>query len=295
MFITKSFILVTFISWAACGPPETQQNARATEVAAGIFETLTAEAPTPTLTPTTTNTPTFTATSTSTPTNTPTRTPTRTPTPTRTMTPTPAAEAVIIADSVEVYERPGTNHLVEGIYRQGEELFILGQNNNCAWLKTISRDQLSGWISVDGGYLDLFLPCEGIAAGTYRPLTGVIVPNKRAGGYGEWGIDNQRDEDGVVILTHNEQVAMAVYIRSQESFTIRDLRDGIYYLYFSMGSEFDGRRFTDHPYDQRFEEPFDFTTTSTTYTIWNVTLHAVVGGEASSIGVPPDEFPDIGD
>lgn len=70
---------------AACGPSQAELDAQATEIAASIFGTQTAEAPTSTFTPT--PTPTFTPTST--PTDTPTPTFTPTPAPTSTPTPTP--------------------------------------------------------------------------------------------------------------------------------------------------------------------------------------------------------------
>ncbi len=64
---------------------ESQRNAEATEIAAQVFATQTAQAPT--LTPTASPTPTWTSTATATPT--PTASPTSTPTPTQTSTQTP--------------------------------------------------------------------------------------------------------------------------------------------------------------------------------------------------------------
>lgn len=78
----------------ACGPSEEELNATSTQIAANIFATQTAEAPTSTNTPTITSTPepTLTPTSTQTPTNTPTPIPTATFTLTPTITPTPTPE-----------------------------------------------------------------------------------------------------------------------------------------------------------------------------------------------------------
>ena len=74
--------LLAGIVLAACVPSQAELDAQATEIAAGLFATQTAEAPTDTPTPIPTDTPT------STPTHTPTATPTLTPTPTSTFTPT---------------------------------------------------------------------------------------------------------------------------------------------------------------------------------------------------------------
>ena len=71
-----------------CGPSEAQLSEQATQVAAEIFETQTAQAPTYTPTPTATATPTETPTPTATSTPTETPTPTNTPRPTATATPT---------------------------------------------------------------------------------------------------------------------------------------------------------------------------------------------------------------
>jgi hypothetical protein len=69
-------IIVVGVSLAACGPSQAELDAQATKVAADIFATQTAEAPTPTPIPTLTPTPT--------------ETPTPTPVPTPTFTPTPS-------------------------------------------------------------------------------------------------------------------------------------------------------------------------------------------------------------
>jgi hypothetical protein len=83
--ICLSLVIVWLMS--GCGPSQEELDATATQIAANIFATQTAEAPTETPTPLPTDTPTPTPTNTSTPTFTP--TPTETPTPIPTDTPTP--------------------------------------------------------------------------------------------------------------------------------------------------------------------------------------------------------------
>ncbi len=82
--------LAMALSLLACTSAEEKRNAQATEIAAGIFATQTAQAPTITPTFTPSPTPTFTPT----PTPTPTFTPTPTPTPTFTPTPEPTAQPI---------------------------------------------------------------------------------------------------------------------------------------------------------------------------------------------------------
>jgi hypothetical protein len=273
-------VLVGFL--VSCGPSQAELDTQATAVAANIFATQTAQAPTST------------PTSTPTPTKTPTATPTKTPTPTATSTPTP--DAIVIGNAVNVREGPGTEYSQQGQFNQNEELDIIGQFEDCAWLQVNSRNQsLAGWVSGDTRYVELQTNCGTIPEGTFRPLTGIIKPNQRGGGYGELTIDNGTTRDGVVILTFNDTAVMAVYIRSSDSFTMQGIRDGTYYLYFSTGEEWNGREFTVDPSRQRFEDAFEFTTGATTYTTWSITLHGVAGGTASAENVSESEFPDIGD
>jgi hypothetical protein len=86
----------------------------------------------------------------------------------------------------------------------------------------------------------------------------------------------------------------SAYIRAQESYTMRGLHDGTYYLYFTKGSNWNGNKFTADASYRRFDDPLPFTTTSTTYSIWRVTLHGVAGGTASARNVDEDAFPGVG-
>lgn len=272
IFLALTCLLVS------CGPTQAELNAQTTAVAASIFATQTAQVPTstPTLTPTSTATP----------------TPTKTPTP----TPTPTPDAIVIGNAINIREGPGTNYPQQGQFNKNEELDIIGQFEDCTWLKVSSRRQaLTGWVSGDARYVQLQTNCGNIPLGTFRPLTGIIKPNQRGGGYGEFTVDNGTARDGVVILTFNDTVVMVVYIRSSDSFVMQGIRDGNYYLYFSTGSEWNGREFTVDASRQKFEDAFQFTTGATTYTTWSITLHGVVGGTTSAENVSESEFPDIGD
>jgi hypothetical protein len=80
---------------SACGPSPAEQAGTATQAAANIFATQTAQAPTatPTFTPSPTATPTATPT--------PTSTPTPTPTETATITPTPTPDLMAVAPALD--------------------------------------------------------------------------------------------------------------------------------------------------------------------------------------------------
>ena len=92
-------ILMMALLLSACGPSEAEQAATATQVAANIFTTLTAQAPTATAT----HTPS--PTSTATPTSTPTPTPTETPTPSPTPTPGLSSAALTLEDLPTGFEQ----------------------------------------------------------------------------------------------------------------------------------------------------------------------------------------------
>jgi len=302
--LASRFIVIIFLTLTcllvSCSPSQVELNAQATAVAASIFASQTAKAPTPTptFTPTSTSTNTPTPTPTKTPTPTPTKTPTHTPTktPTQTATPTSTPDAVVISNTIIVLEGPGTNYPQQGKFNLLEELDIVGQYENCAWLKVSSRNQmLTGWVSGDARLIQFQTKCGNIPLGTFRPLTGIIKPNQHSGGYGELTVDNGTSRDGVVILTFNNNAVMAVYIRSSDSFTMQGILDGTYYLYFSTGTEWNGKEFTEAPSRQKFEDAFQFTTGTSNYTTWSITLHGVAGGTASAENVSESEFPDIGD
>jgi hypothetical protein len=97
-------LLVLTMLLAACGPSQEEIDATGTQIAANIFATQTAVAPTHTPTPTPTNTPTLTPTPTDTPTPTATPVPTDTPSPSPTNTPpaesTQSASSNINAESI---------------------------------------------------------------------------------------------------------------------------------------------------------------------------------------------------
>ena len=64
-----------------------------------------------------------------------------------------------------------------------------------------------------------------------------------------------------------------------------------------MGNEWDGTlmRFTQNKKYERFEDILEYKETSSSYTTYEVTLHAVEGGTAATEYVDPDNFPSVGD
>jgi len=115
-------------------------------------------------------------------------------------------------------------------------------------------------------------------------------------GEGELRIENGLDLDAVAVLSRIDGASVvAIYVLNHGNFTITGIQDGTYELYFTLGEDWDSERtrFTRRRSLSRFDDPFGFTTTATTYTAWTVTLHPVEGGTAETEPVPEDEFPDL--
>jgi hypothetical protein len=141
---------------------------------------------------------------------------------------------------------------------------------------------------------------EGMSGEVYgsSPPTGTYFVRKMSGGYGELIIKNGRDLDAVAVLTSSwnpKTPLMAVYIQAGDTYTIDGIEDGTYELFFTLGEDWDSdqEKFTRNTAYSRFEDPFEFRTTSTTYTAYEVTLYAVVGGTADTDPVSESDFPGL--
>jgi uncharacterized protein YgiM (DUF1202 family) len=111
------------------------------------------------------------------PTNTPVP-PTKTPVPptavpTNTTIPTPTAtqvssEAVVNVESLSVRLGPGPQYPLLAYAVRGDKFTILGQVNNCAWLKVSTADGKTGWVGAT--YVTYELACGEIAQAEIPPM-----------------------------------------------------------------------------------------------------------------------------
>lgn len=137
----------------------------------------------------------------------------------------------------------------------------------------------------------------------FRSLsTGTFLVKKLSGGYGELTIENGRDLDAVGVLASSRELKIpliAVYIQSEDSFTIKGIEDDMYTIYFTLGEDWDSdlEKFTRKATYARFEEELEFETTETAteirYMTFTVTLHPVVGGTAETEPVREADFPEL--
>jgi hypothetical protein len=210
-------------------------------------------------------------------------------------TPEPTPEAVVVTDALNLRDGPGLDYPVQGTARRGDVLQVIGQTGDCRWLNVSSSIALDGWVAGTSQYVTLSVACEAFPVASFRPAT-AILKRYRTGGFGELTVKNGNDRDGMIVLTAlDDQPVLAAYIRAEDSLLMDDIPDGVYRLYYSQGKAWDAARmhFTEDVSQRRFEESLGFTTTATEYSIWEVTLYQVAGGNASTEPVDPGDFPSV--
>ncbi|MFC4057749.1 hypothetical protein ACFOWE_05560 [Planomonospora corallina] len=136
------------------------------------------------------------------------------------------------------------------------------------------------------------------AAGTVetaaaRPRNGRILYARLLGGHGTLSVKNGGRTDAVVTLVRGKKKAVSVYVRARSTAKVTGVRDGTYKVYFTSGYRFSVSkgRFGRNAVYQRFDNQLRFTTTSTSSTIWKLTITPVKGGNARARGVNPNDFP----
>jgi len=111
-------------------------------------------------------------------------------------------------------------------------------------------------------------------------------------GEGELQIKNGTSLDAVAKLIRGGTSVLTVYIKANNTYTMRDISDGTYWLAFTQGLDWDStaQKFRYNVQYSAFDETFAFITTSRQYTIFEVTLHPVVGGTAQTSNIDPQQF-----
>lgn len=119
-------------------------------------------------------------------------------------------------------------------------------------------------------------------------------------GEGELNIDNGTSLDALAKLIRNGKSVLTVYIKANSKYIMTNISDGVYWLAFAQGSDWDSttERFRRDTQYSAFDETFDFTTSrytegdyiNTEYSIFEVTLNPVIGGNAETSSVDPTKF-----
>lgn len=285
----KNLIFFLFLSIAlcACGPTELQQQATITQIAADVMATQTASVPTATSTnppPTATRTPPPTHTST------PTLPPTETPIPSPTRQPDLVSKVI----KVNVFLAPIKYYGIDFYLIQGETAEVIGRDGDCTWLKIRGGDGKEGWVQNDPEEVEFNLACSDLPLGSYRPKSGYLVIDHRTvkDQEGELEVQNGLLTDGVIILTDlDDQPIYGFYVRSQSTKTLENIPYGTYKIFFSTGNDWlaGANKFGQDAEYQKFDDLLKFDA----YTIWAITLHPVVGGQAGTDRLSESEFPSL--
>jgi hypothetical protein len=112
-------------------------------------------------------------------------------------------------------------------------------------------------------------------------------------GEGDLSISNGSGSDAVVkLITSSGSKVYSVYIRTNNSYTIKNINDGIYRVLFSFGSDWDSgqKKFLVNPSAEAFDDTFDFQTTDTQASGYRITLNPVEGGKATTNPIDPSTF-----
>ena len=116
-------------------------------------------------------------------------------------------------------------------------------------------------------------------------------------GLGILSISNGSGSDAVVKLISNSgKKVYSVYIRTNNSYSIKNIEDGIYRVLFSFGADWDSdqKKFLVNPNAEAFDDVFNFQTIDdqdgSQYKEYDITLNAVVGGKATTNPIDPSVF-----
>ena len=121
---------------------------------------------------------------------------------------------------------------------------------------------------------------------------GTLVREGSRDGEGELTIDNGGGGDAVVSLSKGGKSVHSVYIAKGKTAKVKGIEDGTYDIYFAGGTDWDSttKAFTQNCDFSKFDDTMTFETTST-YTTWEITLQAAVGGNATTSDVPEGSYP----
>ncbi len=175
-------------------------------------------------------------------------------------------------------------------------------------LEKLEIDTIVGALKEDvNGIHDKSMVVEVLNKLGWKPRTvstgSTFDKNSYRTGEGSIKVDNGLSWDALVVLSkedNKDDILSATYIQSKRQWTISQIPDGRYKLYFKLGKDWDNdaRKFLIVPGRTKFDDVFVFDTTpdwkgdrySQTF---SVTLHAVEGGDARTEYIDESEFPSV--
>ncbi len=79
------------------------------------------------------------------------------------------ATVTVVAPTLNIRSGPGTNYDRVGALRNGDEIIVIGQVDNCAWLQVVTEDDEIGWVSGGAQYTRLNGSCSNVEPATAPP------------------------------------------------------------------------------------------------------------------------------
>ena len=74
--------------------------------------------------------------------------------------------ATVVARTLNVRSGPGTNYAVIGSAAKGARFTVVGQFNNCSWLKVVDPKKQEGWVAGTSQYVNIDTPCKQLPVAT---------------------------------------------------------------------------------------------------------------------------------
>ncbi len=168
---------------------------------------------------------------------------------------------------------------------------VISRGNGSAQLRSVAA-QLATADPAHPAPVGTFLP-PATADRNRRLANGTLVKGSTGGGLGTLNIANGGGTDATIslVLRRARTATIAVYVHRRSSYTVTGIDDGSYQVYITSGRDWDRHRFTRTCDFQKFDQNLTYTTTSTQYTTYHITLTPVHGGTAAISPVDPNQFP----
>lgn len=204
-------------------------------------------------------------------------------------------DAIVNVSALQAFSEPRISNVSIYTFSLQDTLRIIGRNSDCTWIEVITPHDEVGWVNTQLDRVKFIIPCDLLPHGFLQPENGAVIFDKRYSlENGELSIENGLSQDSFIVLTDtNKKAIIGFYIRANNEFTLKGIPDGKYYVFFSIGSKWDivDSCFIENVTYQRFQDILNFTSNSTSFSIWELTLHPVEEGTAFVIPLSVDEFP----
>jgi hypothetical protein len=141
-----------------------------------------------------------------------------------------------------------------------------------------------------------------ILASLTSPQNGEVLVSPTPYGNGQLIVKNGTSQDAIVKLINPDidQIVASFYIRAKQTATLKNVPDGSYRIIFTTGKNYNSGTslFTRNVSYSKFDKIATFSTRVrqegnsqyTQFSIMQITLHPVVGGNAKTQNIPQREF-----